>query len=96
MVDDELARAIRHESAAALRSSWGASEGVVWRWPEALVAGRVNCEGSQRLVRATPEQGARAEEGVGRRPAARAGETGRPQAEAAEGQVIPMCGDLLP
>jgi hypothetical protein len=32
LVDDELARAIRHESAAAIRHWWGVSVGVVWRW----------------------------------------------------------------
>jgi hypothetical protein len=40
VVDEELARAVRHESAAALRHWWGVSEGVVQRWRAAFGAGR--------------------------------------------------------
>jgi hypothetical protein len=58
LVDDELARAIKHESAAALRYWWGVSESVVIRWRKALGVGRLNCPGSQRLIRAASEQGA--------------------------------------
>jgi hypothetical protein len=36
LVDEELARAIRSESAAVLRYWWGVSVGVVWRWRRAL------------------------------------------------------------
>jgi hypothetical protein len=57
LVDEELARAIRHESAAALRYWWGVSVGVVWRWRKALGVDKLNCPGSQRLVRAASEQG---------------------------------------
>jgi hypothetical protein len=63
LVDKELARAIRHESAAALRHWWGISEGVVTRWCKALGVDKVNCPGSQRLVRAASEQGASAQRG---------------------------------
>jgi hypothetical protein len=58
LVDKELARAIRHESAAALRYWWGVSDGVVTRWRKALGVGRVNCPGSHRLIRDASEQGA--------------------------------------
>jgi hypothetical protein len=58
LVDEELARAVRHESAAALRYWWGVSVGVVWRWRKALGADRLNCPGSQRLIRQASEQGA--------------------------------------
>jgi hypothetical protein len=64
LVDEELARAIRHESAAALRHWWGVSVGVVWRWRKALGVDKVNCPGSQRLVRAASEQGAARTRGV--------------------------------
>jgi hypothetical protein len=57
LVDEELARAARHESAAALRHWWGVSVGVVWRWRKALGVDKLNCPGSQRLVRAASEMG---------------------------------------
>ena len=55
LVDDELARAIRHESAAALRYWWGVSVGVVWRWRKAFAIGRAGTEGSALLVRAAAQ-----------------------------------------
>jgi hypothetical protein len=58
LVDEELARAIRQESAAALRHWWGVSGGVVLRWRKALGVGRTNCPGSQRLIRQASERGA--------------------------------------
>jgi transposase-like protein len=58
LVDEELARAIRRESAAALRFWWGVSTGVVHRWRKALGVDRLNCPGSQRLIRDASEQGA--------------------------------------
>jgi hypothetical protein len=56
--DEELPRAVRHESAAALRHWWGVSSLLVWKWRKALGADRLNCEGSQRLFRDASEQGA--------------------------------------
>jgi hypothetical protein len=64
LVDEELARAIRHESAAALRHWWGVSVGVVTRWRKALGADRKNCEGTRRLMRDASEQGAARTRGV--------------------------------
>jgi hypothetical protein len=60
LVDDELARAVRRESAAAVRYWWGVSEGVVWRWRRrrALGVTRTNNEGTRRRVRAASEAGA--------------------------------------
>jgi hypothetical protein len=58
LVDEELARAIRHESAAALRHWWGVSALLVWKWRKALGVDRLNCPGSQRLIRQASEQGA--------------------------------------
>jgi hypothetical protein len=58
LVNEELARAIRHESAAALRFWWGVSEGVIHRWRKALGVTRTNNDGSQRLIRAASERGA--------------------------------------
>ena len=79
LLDDELARAVRHESAAAICYWWGLSEGVVWRWRKALGVGRTDSEGSRRLIRAAAEAGGRAihergltpEQVEGRRRAAR-------------------------
>jgi hypothetical protein len=58
LVDDELARAVRQESAAAVRYWWGVSAGVVWRWRRALQVTRTNNEGSRRRMRAAAEAGA--------------------------------------
>jgi hypothetical protein len=58
LVDDELARAIRSESAAALCCWWGVSAGVVWRWRKALSIGRAGTPGSARLIRAAADKGA--------------------------------------
>jgi hypothetical protein len=57
LVDDELARAVRQESAAAVRHWWGVSVGVVWRWRRALGVTRTNNEGRRRM-RAAAEAGA--------------------------------------
>src|SRR5262245_41792191 len=54
-VDDELARAVRCESALALRFWWGINSETVCRWRKALGVPRVN-EGTARLLQA---QGAR-------------------------------------
>jgi hypothetical protein len=58
LVDEELARSNRHELAAALQHWWGVSDGVVTRWRRVFGVGRVNCPGSQRLVRSASEKGA--------------------------------------
>jgi hypothetical protein len=60
LVDEELARAIRLEAAAAVRYWWGASEAVVWRWRKALGVGRVDNPGSRRLIRASAAAGGQA------------------------------------
>jgi hypothetical protein len=64
LVDEELARAVRQESAAAVRYWWGVSAGVVWRWRKALGVTKINNAGSQRLVRAAAEKGAATLRGV--------------------------------
>jgi hypothetical protein len=56
LVDQELARAIRYESAAAIMRWWGVSDGMVNRWRKAFGVGRTNCPGSQRLIRDASEQ----------------------------------------
>src|SRR5262249_29899305 len=58
LVEEELARAIRHESAAALGYWWGVSEGVVCRWRKALGVGRADGAGSRRLIQAPADGGA--------------------------------------
>jgi hypothetical protein len=58
LVDEELARAIRTESAAALRFWWGVGEPLVWKGRKALGVGRTDNPGSARLIRAASQKGA--------------------------------------
>jgi hypothetical protein len=58
LVDEELARAIRSESAAALRYWWGVGEHAVWHWRRELGVSRTSNPGSQRLIQAASEAGA--------------------------------------
>ena len=60
LVDEELARAVRHESAVAVMHWWGASMGAVCRWRKTLGVGRTDNEGSRRLMLASAEKGAEA------------------------------------
>jgi hypothetical protein len=60
LVDEELARAVRHESAAAVMCWWGAGHGAVFRWRRALSVGRTDNEGTARLTQAAAEKGAEA------------------------------------
>lgn len=50
LVDDELARAVRSESALALCRWWGVSRATARRWRKALGVGRMDAEGSRRLI----------------------------------------------
>jgi hypothetical protein len=50
LVEDELARAVRHESAAAVAYWWGVSSSAVRWWRKALGVSRTNNEGSHRLI----------------------------------------------
>jgi hypothetical protein len=53
LVDEELARAITHESAAALMYWWGITGSTAARWRTALgVLGLTGTEGTRRLVQA--------------------------------------------
>jgi hypothetical protein len=52
LVEVELARAVRQESAAAVQHWWGVSQSTVCKWRRAVGAGRKNNPGSQRLIRA--------------------------------------------
>jgi hypothetical protein len=58
LVDEELARAARRESAAAVGFWWGVSVGIVWRWRKALGVTRTSNEGSRRLILAAARKGA--------------------------------------
>jgi hypothetical protein len=59
LVEDELARAVRGESAAAVMFWWGVGCNTVWSWRKALgVEGRDGTEGSRRLIQAAAEKGA--------------------------------------
>ena len=58
LVDEELARAVRHESAAAVKYWWGVSTKVAWKWRQALGVGRMDSEGSRRLILAAGQAGA--------------------------------------
>jgi hypothetical protein len=52
LVNEDLARAVRQESAAALTYWWGASAFVVWKWRRALGVSRTGNEGTRRLIQA--------------------------------------------
>jgi hypothetical protein len=58
LVDKELARAIRTESAAALRYWWGVGVKLVWKWRRAFAIDRTGTPGSARLVQAAAQLGA--------------------------------------
>jgi hypothetical protein len=60
LLDDELARAVRTESAAAVCLWWGVSHGVVRHWRKALEVTRTNNPGTHRLLQANAEAGAAA------------------------------------
>jgi hypothetical protein len=60
LVDEELARAVRHESAVAVVFWWGASERAVWAWRRALGVTRTTNEGSHRLIQVSAKKGAKA------------------------------------
>jgi hypothetical protein len=57
LVNEELARAVRHESAAAVGHWWGVCALTIVRWRRALGVNRTNSEGSQRLIRDCAERG---------------------------------------
>jgi hypothetical protein len=59
LVDDELVRAVRTESAAAIIYWWGVSAFVVWRWRRGFGVTKTNYRGSNRLVRAAASEGAK-------------------------------------
>jgi hypothetical protein len=60
LVDDELARAVRHESAATVKHWWGASGTAVNHWRKALGVTRTGNAGTARLVGASAVKGAAA------------------------------------
>jgi hypothetical protein len=57
LVDDELARAVRHESAAAVMHWWGASASAVNDWRKALGVDFNGTVGTRRLRRAVASEG---------------------------------------
>ena len=63
VLDEELARVVRMESAAVMHW-WGVSDGVVWRWRKALGVGRMDNPGSRRLILAASEKGTESQRGV--------------------------------
>jgi hypothetical protein len=60
LVDDELARAVRTEAAAAVCHWWGVSQGVVVRWRKALGVNRLNNPRTHELVKASARAAAAA------------------------------------
>jgi hypothetical protein len=56
-VDAELARAVRHEAATAIRHWWGVSAKTVAMWRRELGVRRADPEGSQRLIVAAAKAG---------------------------------------
>ncbi len=60
LLDDQLAHAVRNESAKALGFWWGVSADVVWRWRKLLGIPRAGTEGSRVLIQAAAQLGAAA------------------------------------
>jgi hypothetical protein len=58
LVDEILAGAVQHESAAAVMYWWGVSQTAVKNFRRALGVGRTDSEESRRLIRAAAEKGA--------------------------------------
>jgi hypothetical protein len=58
LVDDELARAVRTEAAAAVCFWWGVSHGVVQRWRRALGVNRLNNARTRQLMLDAAREGA--------------------------------------
>ncbi len=50
LVEDELARAIHHESALAVAHWWGTCYGTVIKWRAGLGVKRMDAEGSRRII----------------------------------------------
>jgi hypothetical protein len=63
LLDEELARAVRHESVAAVMFWWGASMTAVCHWRRVLGVTRTDNEGTARLVQVAAERGARTTRG---------------------------------
>jgi hypothetical protein len=57
-VNEELLRAIRTESAEAIKHWFGVGARVVWNWRKAFGVGKWETQGSRRLHRALSEAGA--------------------------------------
>jgi hypothetical protein len=55
LVDEELARAVRHESATAVMHWWGVSSTTLMKWRRALGMARMDNPGTARLVTAALE-----------------------------------------
>jgi hypothetical protein len=59
LVDEELARAVRTESAAAaVRYCWGVGEKAIWHWRAALGVNRLSNPTTHRLIQAAAARGA--------------------------------------
>jgi hypothetical protein len=63
LVNEDLARAVRTEAAAAVCYWWGVSHGAIARWRKALGVGRSDSPGTRRLVKAASEAGAAQQRG---------------------------------
>jgi transposase-like protein len=59
LLDEELARAVRTESAAAVCHWWGVTPGVVWRWRKALGVGLLDSPGTRQARQAAAVRGGR-------------------------------------
>jgi hypothetical protein len=60
LVDEELARAVRHESSAAMGYWWRTSKTAAQNWWRALGVGRTDNEGTARLILAVAQKAAEA------------------------------------
>jgi hypothetical protein len=58
LLDDEMARAVRTEAAAAVGYWWGVTVGVVWRWRKALAVTKKNNPRTYQLLTEASQAGA--------------------------------------
>lgn len=58
LLDGDLIRAVKSESAQAVMAHWGVTAGVVWRWRKVLGVTNYNNLESQKAIREAAKKGA--------------------------------------
>jgi hypothetical protein len=91
LLDEELARAVRKESAAAIRYWWGVSGSTVIKWRKAVGADRKNNPGTQKLIRLAVQKATNSREVMQRRALLRRAE----KAEQSLARLAALCRKAL-